>query len=229
MEFLGSAVTTCIIQGRDEFDNSSFIRTHVELLDGPKVALTEYYPELTYQGRQIRYFYGQRPRLKKFKKLLPHWLYHRYVTQWEETYAGRHDAIAAFMLHHDVDVILAEFGIHGATICPHARDLGIPLVVHFHGHDVHRDPLLEQFADRYREMFHCVWLLAKNMEDPRVEIGAGDISEAHSSYAFELLKVRCKGRPCKGPKNAGASRIISPSVHFSLCSLRSQPATSSVP
>jgi len=170
-------MTTCIIQGLDEFHNSSFIRAHIELLAGKKVVLTEYYPNLTYQGREIRYFYSQSPVLKKMKKLLPQWLYHRHVTMWEETYAGRHDAIAGFMVRNGVDVIFAEFGIHGSNICPHARDLNIPLIVHFHGHDVHRDDLLIEYRERYREMFDYAFKLisvSHSMTEKLIKMGADE-------------------------------------------------------
>ena len=178
-------MTTCIIQGANVFHSSSFIRAHVDLLKGDKVTLTEYYPGLTFNGRQIRYFYSQRPLLKKLKKLIPHWLYHRLVTRWEESYTGRHDAIAGFMNQHNVAVIFAEFGIHGSTICPHARDLGIPLIVHFHGHDAHRDPLLAEYKDRYREMFAYASKLisvSHHMTEKLIQMGADSSKIVYNPY-----------------------------------------------
>jgi colanic acid/amylovoran biosynthesis glycosyltransferase len=168
-------MTTCIIQGANNFFSSSFIRAHIEYLAGEKVVLNNYYPQFSYKGREIRYFYGRRPLLKKLKKLMPHWFYHRHVTLWEETYAGRHDAISAFMKHHNVDVILAEFGTHGSNICPHARDLGIPLIVHFHGHDAQREPVLEDFRERYKVMFDYAFKLisvSNFMTETLVRMGA---------------------------------------------------------
>lgn len=178
-------MTTCIVQGLNDPHTSSFIRAHVELLAGEKVALTEYYPNLTYQGRQIRYFYSRWPFLKKLAKLLPHWLYHRHVTLWEESYEGRHDAISGFMRQHDVDVILAEFGIHGSNICPHARDLGIPLIVHFHGHDAHREPLLEEYRERYVAMFDYAYRLisvSPGMTEKLVSMGADRSKIVYNPY-----------------------------------------------
>ncbi len=178
-------MSLCIIQGLNQFHSSSFIRAHVELLAGNKVELTNYYPELAFRGRQIRYFYSRRPRLKKLLKLLPHWLYQRHVTPWEESFAGRHDAIAGFMRHHDVDVILAEFGVHGAAICPHARDLGIPLIVHFHGHDAHRDPLLETLQDSYRAMFDYAFRIisvSHPMTKKLVQLGADESKIVYNPY-----------------------------------------------
>ena len=155
------------------------------MLAGEKVTLTDYYPNLTYKGRQIRYFYSQNPLLKKLKKIMPHWLYHRYVILWEESYAGRHDAIAGFMKKNNVDVIFAEFGIHGSTICPHARDLRIPLIVHFHGHDAHRDPLLEEYKDRYQEMFEYAFKLisvSHFMTEKLIRMGADESKIVYNPY-----------------------------------------------
>jgi colanic acid/amylovoran biosynthesis glycosyltransferase len=164
----------CILQGSDDFWSSSFVRAHIEFLQGEKVVLKGYYPDLSFNGRLIRYFYSQQPRLKKLLRLLPHWIYHKRVTLWEESFEGRLDAIAGFMQQQKVDVILAEFGIHGCTITPHAKMLGIPVVVHFHGHDAHRDPLLVDFLDRYRDMFDyasSVISVSRFMSDKLVRMG----------------------------------------------------------
>ena len=178
-------MTTCIIQGHDNFHSSSFVRAHIEYLAGEKVVLTNPYPALAYDGREIRYFYSRRPLLKKLKKLLPQFLYHRYGTVWEESYAGRHDAITGFMKQHQVDVILAEFGIHGSRIYPHARDLGIPLIVHFHGHDAHRDPLLADFKEHYKAMFDYAFRVisvSEFMTEKLISMGADPRKIVYNPY-----------------------------------------------
>ena len=146
-------MSICIIQAGLSNFSGSFIKAHEELISGDKVILSGAYPWYVYKGRTIRYFYSLHPLRKKLLKLLPHYLYHKWVTLWEESPDGIHDAIAGFFKQHKVAVILAEFGFHGAAITPHAKRLGIPLIVHFHGHDAHRDLLIEPFKPAYREMF----------------------------------------------------------------------------
>ncbi len=198
-------MSICILQGSDDFWSSSFVRAHIEFLKGEKVVLKGYYPELKEGNRLIRYFYSQRPLLRKLGKLLPHWVYHRNVTLWEESFDGRHDAIAGFMRQHHVDVILAEFGIHGCTMTPHAKKLGIPLVVHFHGHDAHRDPLLIDFLDRYRDMFDyasSIISVSRFMTEKLIRLGAdpakivfnpygprNSFFDVHSTYDDVLLAI----------------------------------------
>ena len=66
----------CIINGYTNAVSETFIHAHIEYLEGKKVVLNSYYPEYTYNGRRIRFFYGKHPFFRSFKKLLPQFLYH---------------------------------------------------------------------------------------------------------------------------------------------------------
>ena len=61
--------------------------------------------------------------------------------------------MTGFVRDHDIDVILAEYGFNGADIAPIAKQLNLPLVVHFHGHDAHRQPDIEPYREKYQRMF----------------------------------------------------------------------------
>jgi glycosyltransferase involved in cell wall biosynthesis len=85
------------------------------------------------------------------------------------------DALNAFFRAHQVAAVLAEFGPAGADIAPYLRDLGIPLVVHFHGHDAHRRQLLEEYRDRYKVMFDVAFRVisvSRFMSESLVALGA---------------------------------------------------------
>ena len=153
--------TVCIINGYRNAVSETFIQAHIERLQGPVVVLNNYYPEYTYQGRLVRYFYHRHPPLAKLRKLLPHFLYHRWVIQKETSRAASHDFLCGFFRDHKVKVILAEYGFNGAQIYSHARDLGIPLIIHFHGHDAHREPDIEPYLERFREMFIYAFRVAR--------------------------------------------------------------------
>ncbi len=146
-------MSICIIQAGTSNFSGSFIKAHADLIKGEKVLLQGSIHSLVYKGRMIRYFYSTSPLFKKFKKLLPQVLYHKWVAQWEETFNGRLDAIAGFMKQHKVDVILAEFGHNGAEITLYAKELGLPLIVHFHGHDAHRTHFINPKLESYIAMF----------------------------------------------------------------------------
>jgi glycosyltransferase involved in cell wall biosynthesis len=152
-----------------------FIRLHVEKLPGEKVCLTHWFPDYEHVGRTIRYFYSRHPLRAKLRKLLPQFLHHRLVTARQYDEPAILDALDGFFDAHGVDCILAEFGDTGAAICPTAVKLGVPLVVHFHGHDAHRQSLLtEELRSKYRYMFeHAAGILvvSRHMENALVDLG----------------------------------------------------------
>jgi colanic acid/amylovoran biosynthesis glycosyltransferase len=166
----------CIIQAGISDFSGSFIKAHQEFIKGEKVILNGPTHDLRHNNRSIRLFYSQRPWLQKFKKLLPQWFYYKKVTLWQESFNGKLDALAGFFKVHHVDVILAESGFHGASITPFAKRLGIPFVVHFHGHDAHRDILLtDTIKIDYKVMFdyaHKIISVSNFMTDALLKLGA---------------------------------------------------------
>lgn len=146
-------MSICIIQTGTSNFSGSFIKAHQDLIKGDKVLLQGNPNELIYNGRKIRYFYSRHPFLKKLLKLLPKFLYHKWVTSWEERFEGRHDAFSGFCKEHQVAVVFAEFGQNGAGIVDHTHKLGIPLIVHFHGHDAHRTDFIKPKMKSYQSMF----------------------------------------------------------------------------
>ena len=177
--------TTCIINGDRDSVSETFIRAHIEHLGGAKIVLNNYYPEYVCNGKTIRYFYDTHFRLKKLRKMLPHFLYSRWIVRRELSQAAIHDCLTGFVRRHDVDVILAEYGFNGADICPHARALNIPLIVHFHGHDAHREPDVRPYTERYRELFAYAFRIvsvSRLMTDALIRMGADPAKIVYNPY-----------------------------------------------
>jgi len=177
--------TTCIIGVDKNQVIKDFIKAHVDYLSGERVCLDHWYPDYTHNGRTIRYFYSNNPVRMKLRKLLPQFLYHRWVTQHEWSEAAIQDSLAGFFRHHKVDVILAEFGTTGADICNHARALNIPLVVHFHGHDAHRRSVVEAYKERYRAMFQYAFRIVSVshfMTEALIGLGADPARIVYNPY-----------------------------------------------
>jgi len=62
--------------------------------------------------------------------------------------------IAAVLKRSGADVVLAEYGPTAVSFLPACRAAGVPLVVHFHGYDLYRTEVLEEYGKRYQELFH---------------------------------------------------------------------------
>jgi colanic acid/amylovoran biosynthesis glycosyltransferase len=143
----------CIIKGHVPLISETFIDAHIERLAGEKVVLYNYFPDYIHNGKTIRSFYSCSPLRRRLRRLLPMFLYDRLVTPRQNHAVETRDFLHAFFRKHRIDCILAEYGMNGADICQTARELNIPLVVHFHGHDAHREPDVEPYQQKYLDMF----------------------------------------------------------------------------
>jgi colanic acid/amylovoran biosynthesis glycosyltransferase len=177
--------TTCIINGHRRLISETFIAAHLERLTGDKVVLYNYFPEYTFNGRMLRYRYSRRPILSKLKRLMPQFLYDRLVTRNEQSFERTMDFMTGFVREHNVDVFLAEYGFNGADITPVARALGLPLVVHFHGHDAHNETALAPYRDKLREMFayaETVVSVSHTMTKNLIKLGANPDRVVYNPY-----------------------------------------------
>ena len=62
-------------------------------------------------------------------------------------------SISAYLQAKRIHLVLAEFGPVGVEMLPIARDLGIPLIVYFHGYDAFHDEVLGRRATQYSTLF----------------------------------------------------------------------------
>ena len=176
----------CIIQAGISNFSGSFIKAHQELIAADKVILHGPTHDFRHNNRSVSLFYSQNPLLQKIKKVLPQWLYHKKITLWQQSFEGKLDSLGGFFKTHKVDVILAEFGFNGAAITPFAQKLNIPLIVHFHGHDAHRDILLtDQKKASYNNMFayaHAIISVSHFMTEKLVQLGCPDNKIVYNPY-----------------------------------------------
>jgi colanic acid/amylovoran biosynthesis glycosyltransferase len=63
------------------------------------------------------------------------------------------EQLKANFIKDKVDLVLAQYGMLGAEVLPICKELNLPLVVHFHGHDAVRKTVLEAYKLRYQELF----------------------------------------------------------------------------
>jgi colanic acid/amylovoran biosynthesis glycosyltransferase len=180
-----SESSLCIIKGHVPLISETFIDTHIQRLRGHNVVLYNYFPEYVFNGRQIRYFYSRRPLLRRLRRLLPMFMFDRVVTLRQHDAEHIHDFLAGFFRSHNVGCILAEYGTNGADITPTARRLGLPLVVHFHGHDAHREPDLIPYADKYPAMFRyarSIVSVSRLMTQKLLQMGAPEEKIVYNPY-----------------------------------------------
>ncbi len=76
---------------------------------------------------------------------------------------------------HKVEVVVAQYGMIGAKLLSVCKELSLPLVVHFHGHDAVRKSVLEAYKDLYKAMFNYekVVVISVSLEMTRCLINIG--------------------------------------------------------
>ena len=73
------------------------------------------------------------------------------------------------------DVVLAEYGTMGVTVMEACQKMHLPLVVHFHGHDIHKKSILSEFGRLYTELFQyasAIIAVSKEMQRKLIDLGA---------------------------------------------------------
>lgn len=177
--------TLCIIKGYKQLISETFIDSHIRELSGKKVVLYDYYPEYTHNSRAIRYFYSLHPWKRKLARLLPVFLYDKLVTSKAETQETIFDFIGGFFAQNKIDCILAEYGTNGADIVKVAKHFSIPLLVHFHGHDAHREPDIAPYREKYQHMFSYaskIFSVSQLMTRTLVDMGAPEEKIIYNPY-----------------------------------------------
>lgn len=98
----------------------------------------------------------------------------RYTAGWP-WYCYEQRALARFLRSRQVGVVLAEFGPTGVNLMDVCQQVGVPLVVYFHGFDAYKRETLEEVAGRYARMFRIaagVIAVSREMVDQLQRLGA---------------------------------------------------------
>ena len=146
--------------------SQTFINAHIERIQGNKFFLKDGYLPTT-SGENNRLYHPSLP-LKLFYKALNHF-------GWAEERTFHARKIAKYLTKNKIDVVLAEFGQTGAAVYEICEKVDIPLVVHFHGADAHRDRYLLPLKSEYQSMFRTakyVIVVSQHMYDHMLSLGA---------------------------------------------------------
>lgn len=102
-------------------------------------------------------------------------------------------AVMTSFKKNKIDLVFAEFGTTGEKIVPVCRELGIPLIVHFHGYDASRYEVLKE-NDNYKQLFDYasyVIVVSRKMYKDLMECGCREEKLIYNVYGprEEFLKI----------------------------------------
>lgn len=122
---------------------------------------------------------GRYPERKEDDTLLSpkiFWLLHKIV----KTFLGRNNyfsnyGMKKYLKHNKIDVVLANYGTSASHMVPVCKDLNIPLIPIFHGHDATDKKYLSKYADKYQKLFNyasSIIAVSQEMKKGLVKNGA---------------------------------------------------------
>ena len=80
------------------------------------------------------------------------------------------NALYRFLARENFDAVLCQVGTQGANITDACHRAGVPLTVHFHGHDAYERQTLANYAGAYRNMFEKAAYIIAVSEDMRKQL-----------------------------------------------------------
>jgi glycosyltransferase involved in cell wall biosynthesis len=155
----------CITRSNKHSYSETFIRSQI-------AGLKKYAEVYTIYG-------GWLPEFRENGKLLNSWLYWalnkivKNVFKKSNNYFGNY-GLAQYLKHHEIDIVLANYGIGGVKLLPVCKQLKLPLVVHFHGFDAAHVLTIEKYRSAYRELFgYACAIIAVSGDMAKQLIGLG--------------------------------------------------------
>jgi glycosyltransferase involved in cell wall biosynthesis/1,4-dihydroxy-2-naphthoate octaprenyltransferase len=101
--------------------------------------------------------------------------------EWKSVFFGKpqnyylKQAIVAYLINNNINLVLAEFGQCGAEMYKLCQEAGVPLIVIFHGYDAYHKDVLAQYANEYQKMFRyssAIIGVSKNIISKLEQLGA---------------------------------------------------------
>ena len=155
----------CIIKPNQNAFSETFVQEHIDKLPGnKKVLYGGAFPVYDHEGKY----------LIKSKFGLLSYLFQKRVLK-KQNIKIRTQALSQYFVNQNIDVVFTEYGMVGAMVTEACQQAGVPLIIHFHGADVHHRPTVSRYFDLYQKAFDYAGALiavSGDMVDALKKLGA---------------------------------------------------------
>jgi len=134
----------CIIKPNKDAFSETFIQEHINRLPGnKKVLYGGSFPVYDHEGK-----YLIRSKLGLLSYLIQKRIFRK------KDIKVRTNALVNYLKEQKIDVVFAEYGTVGAMVTEACRLAGVPLVIHYHGADVHHHKTVAAYLPFYKKAFN---------------------------------------------------------------------------
>lgn len=137
----------CITRSQRFLYSETFIQNQIK-------GLSELVPVFTLHTGRVPEREEDGKRIHRFPFFLMHKLT-RALTGKRSNFFSNY-GLKRYLKAHDIELVLANYGLSAAHLVPVCRDLNLPLVPHFHGYDATQRKVLDSYAKLYADMFAYV-------------------------------------------------------------------------
>ncbi len=140
------------------------------------------------------------------------WILHKVtkaITGKRNNYFSNY-GLKKYFLDTKIDVVLANYGLTGAHLLPICRDLDIPLIVIFHGHDASDKNLIRSYEKQYKTLFDyasSIVPVSADMKNKLIRLGADPAKVNIVSCGVDVNKFKPSGEK-KEPMFLAVGRFV---------------------
>lgn len=158
--------TICIISNKSPVYSETFIRAHIERLPAEVIFLHgQTFPHYDQHDRAI---VPNNLQNRLFRKIAPK------VSNPPPNFLEIR-TFKKLLQQNQVKAVLAEYGHMGVTVREICHQLGIPLIVHFHGYDAYNKHILNRQGKEYPLLFEqaaAIIVVSRDMQEQILKLGA---------------------------------------------------------
>lgn len=181
----------CIIKPNNDVYSETFIQNHIDFLKGNKTVL---------YGGDFPLYKNDGKFLMKSKLDIFIYLIQKRIFK-QTNISVRNKALINYFQTKKIDVVLAEYGMVGASVYEACKAANVPLIIHFHGADAHHQPTVNKYIERYKKAFQyasSIVCVSKYMFDAIVKLGAPPEKIILNPYGVNLTKFKIGEKPDEG-------------------------------
>ncbi|MCB9233697.1 MAG: glycosyltransferase [Bacteroidia bacterium] len=120
---------------------------------------------------------------------------------WPNVRISEKERVKNYIKKHQISAVLAEYGPSGVEMMEICREMGLPLIVHFHGYDAYRNDMLAAYGGRYPELFRqaaAIIAVSRHMQSHLIDLGA-DPAKVHYTPCGPDEKLFTQADPGQNP------------------------------
>lgn len=171
----------CIIKPNKDAFSETFIQEHINRLStSVKVLYGGSFPLYDDNGQYI---------IKSKLGLLSYLVQKKLLKK--KDIRVRTNALAAYLKRNKIEVVLAEYGMVGAMVSKACQKAGVPLVIHYHGADVHHRKTVQDYLPFYRQSFlyaYALVVVSNDMAKTLSTLGAPSNKIKLNPYGVDISK-----------------------------------------